>query len=66
MYKKNKSTDEEKIPNTITGFLPIRSATIPHAVEVKALPSMYEAPAKIQNRPSNFFSRGVNAHNALY
>lgn len=45
----NKNTDVVKIPNTITGFLPIRSATIPQKVEVKDLPSIKEAPAKINN-----------------
>jgi hypothetical protein len=39
-----RNTNTEKIPRMITGFLPIRSSTIPHIVEVKARPSMYEAP----------------------
>lgn len=32
------------MPNTITGFLPYRSATNPQRTEVKDLPSINEAP----------------------
>jgi hypothetical protein len=34
---------------TKTGFLPCLSATIPHTVEVSALPIIYEAPSTIGN-----------------
>ena len=34
---------------TRTGFLPCLSATIPHSVEVSALPIIYEEPSTIAN-----------------
>jgi hypothetical protein len=34
---------------TKTGFLPCLSATIPHTVEVSALPIIYDAPSTIGN-----------------
>ena len=37
------------MPNMTTGFLPIRSAAIPQAVEVKHLPNINEAPENIQS-----------------
>jgi hypothetical protein len=39
----------QKMPNTTTGFLPLRSAAIPQTVEVKHLPNIKEAPESIQN-----------------
>jgi hypothetical protein len=37
-------TYTEIIPIMTTGFLPYRSAIIPHNMDVKALPSMYADP----------------------
>ena len=41
-------TNMEQIVITITGFRPMRSAKIPQIIEVKVLPSIYEAPRKFK------------------
>lgn len=40
------------MPNTTTGFLPIRSAAIPQIVEVKHRPNINEAPIRQVNKES--------------
>ena len=46
-------TDTDKMPTMTTGFLPIRSAAIPQAVEVKHLPSINEAPENYPEKVLN-------------
>lgn len=42
----------KRMVTTIIGFLPMRSAKMPQGIEVKALPSIYEAPKKVKNPTS--------------
>jgi hypothetical protein len=39
----------EKVVIIMIGFVPIRSSNIPQIMEVKALPSIYEAPTKVKS-----------------
>jgi hypothetical protein len=39
-----KSSYVESNDNAITGFRPMRSATIPQKIDAKALPTIYDAP----------------------
>lgn len=52
IQRRKNITNTAKMPNTTTGFLPIRSAAIPQTVEVKHRPNINEAPIRQVNKES--------------